>query len=76
MFGREPNGFFIKLTNKGHLYLGVSMATQYKLDAVLRTDAGKGASRRLRRTGKIPAIVYGGDRRACIYLLGREPASA
>ena len=36
------------------------MATQYKLDAVLRTDSGKGASRRLRRTGKIPAIVYGG----------------
>ena len=36
------------------------MATTYKLDAVLRTDAGKGASRRLRRTGKVPAIVYGG----------------
>ena len=36
------------------------MATQYKLDAVLRTDSGKGASRRLRRTGKVPAIVYGG----------------
>jgi len=36
------------------------MATSYKLDAVLRTDEGKGASRRLRRTGKIPAIVYGG----------------
>ena len=35
------------------------MATTYKLDAVLRTDSGKGASRRLRRTGKVPAIVYG-----------------
>ncbi|PID46710.1 MAG: 50S ribosomal protein L25/general stress protein Ctc [Proteobacteria bacterium] len=37
------------------------MANTYKLDATLRTDKGKGASRRLRRTGKIPAIVYGGE---------------
>ena len=37
------------------------MANSYTLDAVMRTDAGKGASRRLRRTGKIPAIVYGGE---------------
>jgi large subunit ribosomal protein L25 len=37
------------------------MANTFTLDAVLRTDEGKGASRRLRRTGKIPAIVYGGD---------------
>ena len=37
------------------------MANIYKLDAVLRTDSGKGASRRLRRTGKVPAIVYGGE---------------
>ncbi len=31
------------------------------LKAETRTDLGKGASRRLRRAGKIPAIVYGGD---------------
>lgn len=37
------------------------MANSYTLDATLRTDEGKGASRRLRRTGKIPAIVYGGE---------------
>jgi large subunit ribosomal protein L25 len=36
------------------------MATQYKLVAELRNDAGKGASRRLRRTGKVPGILYGG----------------
>jgi len=30
-----------------------------ELNAELRTDMGKGASRRLRRTNKLPAIVYG-----------------
>ena len=30
--------------------------------AEVREDVGKGASRRLRRDGKIPAIVYGGDK--------------
>lgn len=32
------------------------------LNAALRSDSGKGASRRLRRQGLVPAIVYGGDR--------------
>ncbi|WP_298220165.1 50S ribosomal protein L25/general stress protein Ctc [Halothiobacillus sp.] len=32
----------------------------FALDAVARDDQGKGASRRLRREGRIPAIVYGG----------------
>lgn len=32
-----------------------------KFEAVLRTDLGKGASRRLRNTGYFPAIVYGGE---------------
>lgn len=36
------------------------MAISFNLTAELRTDAGKGASRRLRRTGKVPAILYGG----------------
>jgi large subunit ribosomal protein L25 len=36
------------------------MATQHEIKATLRTDAGKGASRRLRRTGQVPAVVYGG----------------
>jgi large subunit ribosomal protein L25 len=30
--------------------------------AEIREDVGKGASRRLRRDGKIPAVIYGGDR--------------
>jgi len=32
------------------------------LNAELRSDSGKGASRRLRHQGLVPAIVYGGDR--------------
>ena len=35
------------------------MATQHEIPAEVRTDEGKGASRRLRRSGKIPAILYG-----------------
>lgn len=36
--------------------------SDFILLAELRDDRGKGASRRLRRSGKIPAILYGGDR--------------
>ncbi len=36
--------------------------SDFILNAELRDDQGKGASRRLRRTGKIPAILYGGNR--------------
>jgi large subunit ribosomal protein L25 len=35
------------------------MATIHELAAQGRTDQGKGASRRLRRAGNVPAIVYG-----------------
>ncbi|MCY4472442.1 MAG: 50S ribosomal protein L25/general stress protein Ctc [Kistimonas sp.] len=35
--------------------------SEFALTAVERTEAGTGASRRLRRTDKVPAIVYGGD---------------
>ena len=31
-----------------------------KIKAELREDVGKGASRRLRREGKVPAVIYGG----------------
>ena len=37
------------------------MATEHKLTASSRKDEGKGASRRLRHAGMIPAIVYGGE---------------
>jgi large subunit ribosomal protein L25 len=36
------------------------MAISFELNAESRTDTGKGASRRLRRAGKVPAIIYGG----------------
>lgn len=37
------------------------MTTEHKLSANGRKDEGKGASRRLRHAGMIPAIVYGGE---------------
>ena len=33
----------------------------FNLTAEVRNDLGKGASRRLRRTGKVPAVIYGAD---------------
>ena len=36
------------------------MSVTFEVKAELRGDLGKGASRRLRRAGKVPAILYGG----------------
>lgn len=36
----------------------------YEFNAEIRTDLGKGASRRLRHEGKVPAILYGGNKEA------------
>jgi large subunit ribosomal protein L25 len=38
------------------------MSEDFDLIAEFRDDMGKGASRRLRREGKVPAILYGGGR--------------
>jgi large subunit ribosomal protein L25 len=38
------------------------MAISFELNAEPRSDTGKGASRRLRRAGKVPAIMYGGGK--------------
>ncbi len=38
------------------------MADKFDLVAEIRTDTGKGASRRLRHQGKVPAIIYGAGR--------------
>jgi large subunit ribosomal protein L25 len=40
------------------------MSIDFVLQADIRDDQGKGASRRLRRLGKVPAVVYGGGRPA------------
>jgi large subunit ribosomal protein L25 len=37
------------------------MATTHEIKVQRREDEGKGASRRLRHAGHVPAIVYGGD---------------
>ena len=45
------------------------MADKFDLVADIREDSGKGASRRLRREGKVPAIIYGAGRppRALVF---------
>jgi large subunit ribosomal protein L25 len=41
------------------------MSDQFELNAEVRNDTGKGASRRLRRSADlVPAIIYGGDKSA------------
>ncbi|NOX76973.1 MAG: 50S ribosomal protein L25/general stress protein Ctc [Gammaproteobacteria bacterium] len=42
------------------------MQEDFNVVAEIRADVGKGASRRLRRTGKVPAVIYGS---------GKEPLS-
>ncbi|PID62867.1 MAG: 50S ribosomal protein L25/general stress protein Ctc [Gammaproteobacteria bacterium] len=37
------------------------MANPFSLTAASREDIGKGASRRLRHEGKVPAVIYGGE---------------
>jgi large subunit ribosomal protein L25 len=38
------------------------MSEKTTINAEIREDVGKGASRRLRREGKVPAVIYGGHR--------------
>ena len=38
------------------------MQENYEIIAVSRSDQGKGASRRLRREGMVPGIIYGGGK--------------
>jgi large subunit ribosomal protein L25 len=48
------------------------MSAELKLDATVRTDQGKGASRRLRRAKKLPAILYGAKRDTISLALEEE----
>ena len=40
------------------------MSVDFNITAESRTDEGKGASRRLRREGKVPAVIYGAGKDA------------
>ena len=44
----------------------------FEIEAEIRHDRGKGASRRLRRDGKIPAIVYGAHKDAVALQLSHN----
>jgi large subunit ribosomal protein L25 len=49
------------------------MKTSFELVADPRSDAqGKGASRRLRRSGKVPAIIYGGSTAPSLLTLDHQ----
>ncbi|MBL4585428.1 MAG: 50S ribosomal protein L25/general stress protein Ctc [Pseudomonadales bacterium] len=49
------------------------MSNQYELTAEIRTDVGKGASRRLRRLAdKVPAIIYGAGKEPVMLTLAHK----
>lgn len=48
------------------------MKISFELGAEFRNDEGKGASRRLRRKGAVPAILYGGKRDPRMLSLNHE----
>ena len=49
------------------------MSNEHTLKAYGRKDEGKGASRRLRHAGRIPAVVYGGGADPASIELDHEP---
>jgi len=48
------------------------MSVDFVLNAERRTDEGKGASRRLRRTGRVPGVVYGAGKDAVSISLNHK----
>ena len=48
------------------------MSDTTTINAELREDVGKGASRRLRREGKVPAVIYGGQRDPATLAVDQE----
>lgn len=47
-------------------------STKFELDADIREDLGKGASRRLRHANKVPAIIYGANEPAVSLTLNHD----
>jgi large subunit ribosomal protein L25 len=50
----------------------MKMRTTFEVSADSRNTQGKGASRRLRRSGKVPAILYGGEDKATNITLDHQ----
>ncbi len=48
------------------------MSAKYELNAEARSATGTGASRRLRRAGKVPAILYGADEAPLMLALDHD----
>ncbi|MCU7939700.1 MAG: 50S ribosomal protein L25/general stress protein Ctc [gamma proteobacterium symbiont of Bathyaustriella thionipta] len=48
------------------------MSATFTLNAELRTDTGKGASRRLRHANRVPAIIYGSDKEPAMLTLRHD----
>jgi large subunit ribosomal protein L25 len=48
--------------DQGEFHLRNTMTDSNIINAEIREDVGKGASRRLRHQGKIPAVIYGGKK--------------
>jgi len=55
------------------LYSRNTMTDTNILNAEIREDVGKGASRRLRHQGKIPAVIYGGKTAPATLTLEHDP---
>ncbi len=49
------------------------MTNSNVINAEIREDVGKGASRRLRHQGKIPAVIYGGQKEPATLTLEHDP---
>ena len=45
---------------------------QFEIIAEPREDMGKGASRRLRREGKVPGVVYGAEKDATSIMMSQN----
>jgi large subunit ribosomal protein L25 len=48
------------------------MSASFIVNAEIRTDTGKGASRRLRRTGRLPGILYGAHKEPTMISLAHH----